>query len=474
MILEALLRAALNTRAFNLTSRHHNSGNFPLIPVSLYPFRFPSWKVIRMYNSKIFSNNATLLLLCLLLTTTSACNGFLTRASPLRGRPQELKEVFPGRGLRITEVFEGAADRAGLKQMDLISRYGDFEVLDSASFYAARDTYQNRSVSEVPIVIWREGKALKVKVEPGALGIDTNEYSQVAYQLDSLITNLDSLQRLPEYMRDREFKDAYTPEKTRDEARRLIDQAESESTLTPAQILVARIYLIPDDAAPEDLKRLSELLAQLVSTQPVSYLHALGNDDFFNKKHYRAAIECLKRYLEANPDDVSMRLNMGQAYSQLHRFAEAETAADYVLDHQLRLSSHGQAIAFGLKAMGTLSRGDYSKAIYFAEKAFDLDQCKCDILLAMLAAAETGDLGTLEQAWLKFQQTLPQEFEKAQFQLAAVKALALAKKNQREPARELARKWKDKDRAEGRLKAYWKIYSCGSDVWTNWNELARN
>jgi tetratricopeptide (TPR) repeat protein len=424
-----------------------------------------------MYNSKHYP---TLLLLCLLLTTTFACNGFPTRASQVRDRPVELKQVFPGRGLRITEVFEGAAERAGLKRMDLIFRYGDFEILDKASFYAARDSYQNRGVSEVPIVIWRDGKALKMKVEPGSLGVDTNEYSTVAYQFDSLMMNLDSLQDIPEYMRDREFKDAYTPEKTRDEARRLIDQAESESTLTPTQILVARIYMIPDDASPEDLKRQSELLAQLVATQPVSYLLALGNDRFLIKKHHRPAIVCLKRYLEVTPDDATMRLNIGYAYSQLRMFAEAEAAADYVLEHQLKLSEHGQSLAFDMKAMSALSRGDYSKAISFAEKAFGLEQCQCDIALVMLAAAETGDLAKFEQASLKFQQTLPQQFEKAQFQLTAARALALVKNNQRDSARELVQTWKDKDRAEGRLKAYWKIYSCGSDVWTNWNELARN
>jgi hypothetical protein len=424
-----------------------------------------------MYNSKHYP---TLLLLCLLLTTTFGCNVFSTRASQVRDRPEELKQVFPGRGLRITEVFEGTAERAGLKRMDLIFRYGDFEILDKASFYAARDSYQNRGVSKVPIAIWRDGKAWKMKVEPGSLGVDTNEYSQVAYQLDSLMMKLDALQQLPAYTRDREFKDAYTPEKTRDEARRLIDQAESESTLTPTQILVARIYLIPDDASTEDLKRQSEMLAQLVATQPVSYLLALGNDHFLNKKHHRPAIECLKRYLEVTPDDAIMRLNMGHAYSQLRMFAEAEAAADYVLDRQLKLSAYWQSLAFDMKAMGALSRADYTKAISFGEKAFDLEQCKCDISLVLLAAAESGDLEKFNQAWLKFQQTLPQEFEQAQFPLAAVKALALVKSNQRDAARELVQKWKDKDRAEGRLKSYWKIYSCGSDVWTNWNELTRN
>jgi tetratricopeptide (TPR) repeat protein len=237
---------------------------------------------------------------------------------------------------------------------------------------------------------------------------------------------------------------------------------------------VARISLILDDASPEDLKRQSEMLVQLISTQPASYLGALGQDRFFEKKHHRPAVECFKRYLEVNPDDVSIRLNMGIAYERLGMFAEAEAAADYIVDHDLDLSDHGWAIANGLKAMGMLSRGDYGKAIDFAQKAFELAQCHCDISLVMLAAAQTGDLQKFGEALRKFQQELPKEFEQKQFQVAAVEALALVKSKQRDRARELTQKWKDKDRVEGRLKAYWKVYPGGSDVWTNWNDLTRN
>ena len=149
----------------------------------------------------------------------------------------------------------------------------------------------------------------------------------------------------------------------------------------------------------------------------------LGQDRFFEKKHHRAAVECFKRHLEVHPDDVSIRLNMGVAYYRLRMFAEAEAAADYVLDHELGLSDHGYAVAYNVKAMGVLSRGDYSKSIFFAEKAFDIEQCHCDISLVMLAAAQTGDLQKLAEASRKFQQALPEEFEKKKLQLAAVEAL---------------------------------------------------
>ena len=69
---------------------------------------------------------------------------------------------------------------------------------------------------------------------------------------------------------------------------------------------------------------------------------------------------------------------------------------------------------------------------------------------------------------------MPAEFEKAKLQITAVEALALVKANQRDRARELTRPWKDTDRIESRLKASWKTYPGGSDVWNNWNELTQN
>jgi len=428
-----------------------------------------------MYISKEFSHYKTLMILCLLVTSSCACNFLPVRAYQARG-PQESKERFSGKGLRITEFLDGSpAQSAGLKRMDIIFRYGDFEIVDDASFFAARDTYENGREREIPIVVSRDGKALRMVVGPGRLGIITNEYGPVAYQFSSLMMRLDGQREIPQYQRDREFKGGYIPEeKILDEARGIIDQAERESTLTPTQILVARIYMIPDDASPEDLKRQSELLAQLVSTQPASYLIMLGQDRFFEKKHHRAAVECFKRHLEVHPDDVSIRLNMGLAYYQLRMFAEAEAAADYVLDHQLGLSDHGHEVAYNVKAMGLLSRGDYSGSIFFAEKAFEIEQCHCDILIVLLAAAQTGDLQKLAEASHRFQQALPEEFENGKLQLTALEAYALVKSDQRPRARLLAQQWKDTDRVEGRLKSYWKIYPGGSDVWNNWNELTRN
>ena len=113
------------------------------------------------------SHYKTLMVLCLLVTGTSACNFLPVRASQVRSA-QESKEPYSGKGLVISSFLEGSpAPRAGLKQLDIIFRYGDFEIVDDASYFAAREAYENRRESEISIVVWRGGKAVSVTVGPG-------------------------------------------------------------------------------------------------------------------------------------------------------------------------------------------------------------------------------------------------------------------------------------------------------------------
>ena len=428
-----------------------------------------------MRSSRNSSNARSLLILCLLATTTYGCSTFLRARAAHRGL-QESKEKYPGRGLRITVVHpDSPSERAGLKMMDTIFRYGDFAIVDDASFFTARDHYDNGREREIPLVIWRAGKARRIAVPPGKLGIESIEDSPVAQKFSSLMNHLVAQQQIFGFASKREFKNSYIPpEKIVAQAKAIIDQAEREATLTPNQILVARIYMIPDDASPEDLKRQSELLAQVISTQPASYVAWLGQDRFFANKHYRPAVECLKRHLEVHPDDVSIRLNLGIAYTQIGMFNEAEAAADYVLDNELPLAEHGYVVAYGVKAMVALSRGDYAKTILLSEKAWELEQNRSDIARVMLAAAQTGDVQKVTEASRKYKEVLPAEFEKAKLQRTAVEALALVRANQRDRARELTWAWKDTDEIEHRLKASWKTFPGGSDVWNNWKELTRN
>jgi tetratricopeptide (TPR) repeat protein len=431
-----------------------------------------------MFNSTQVLQLKLIVALCLL---SAAC---ASAYAALPGRPPSQTpsspapaEQPPGRALRILEVDEGMpAQTAGLQSMDLLSRYGEFEIVDDASYFAAREFYEKSPDARVRIVVWRGRQRLTATVPPGRMGIETNEYNPVSYKFDSLMERVNSLLNVPEYMRDREFKESFAvpPEKTLEEARRLIDRAEQEGSITPAQLLVARIYLTLDDAPPEEIKTQAELLKKLCSTNPDSYVIYLGERLFLPKKRYRAAVECYKQHLNVYPDDVSVRLNLGFAYYHLGMSDEADAAADYVLDKHLGMGDLGFRIAWQIKAMAALGHHDYAKSISFAEKSFANTPASFDISLIELAAAQNGDLQKVEDAARRFQELLPEKYERLRMQVDAVLAYALVKNNLRDAARQVILKWKDVDRIEGRLNEHWRIYPGGSDVVQNWKELARD
>jgi tetratricopeptide (TPR) repeat protein len=433
-----------------------------------------------MFNSTEALQHKLIVALCLLSAAGGSAYAALRGHCRLSSRTQSSQapaEQPPGRALRILTVDEGGpAQTAGLQPMDLLSRYGEFEIVDNASYFAARESYEKSPDARVKIVVWRGRQRLTATVPPGWLGFESNEYNPVYYKFDALMERVNNLVAIPAYQRDHEFKDSFAvpPEKTLEEARSLIDRAEQDGSITPAQVLVARIYMILDNAPPEEIKKQAELLRKLCSTNPDSYVIFLGEKLFLAKKRYRAAIECYKQHLKVEPDDESTRLNLGYCYYHLGMSDEADAAADYVLDKRPGLSDLGFRIAYQIKAMAALGHHDYDKSISFAEKSFAITPASFDISMIQLAAAQKGDLQKVEYAARKFQELLPEKYEQLRMQVDAVLAYALVKNNLRDAARQVILKWKDVDRIEGRLSWYWDVYPGGSDVAQNWKELARD
>lgn len=421
--------------------------------------------------------NKAILFLCFLgMACLCSCAAMLARTSKLsdgKGTPGHP----PTRGLRVTQVFSGSeAEAAGIHSGDLITHYGEYQIVDDAGFFAARDHYEEAHTPTVEIVVWRGVLPMSAKVRTGWLGVDTVEGDKVSQEFSSLMNRIKAMRDLPEYMLDREFKGQFTegPTKILEKAKALIDQAERDGTLTPAQVLVARIYLVLDDAPQENQVRQAELLKQLLATQPVSYIHMLGNDRFFNDKRYRAAVACLSHYLKTEPDDISMRLNLAFAYTALGMYMEAADSADYVFEHNLDLAKHGYYVAYEVKAIAALGRKDYTNSIQFARKAFASEPEPYPLMLAQLAAAQMGDRGRFEAANQQLQEALPAKYVELKLEVDAVRAYALVKGNQRDPARKLVRQWKDLDRAEGKVISFWRQFPDGMDVSRNWADLMRN
>ena len=132
--------------------------------------------------------------------------------------------------------------------------------------------------------------------------------------------------------------------------------------------------MILDDAPVEDQQRLEGLLQELIASQPQNYIEYLGSDRFFKDERYRAAIACFKEHLKTSSDDVSIRLNLGFAYNKLAMYNEANSAADFVFEHELKLSEYGRSVGYQVKATASLGLKDYPATIEYAKKAFSVDQ----------------------------------------------------------------------------------------------------
>ena len=393
------------------------------------------------------------------------------------GQPPVSSDNSQMAGLMINEIeSDGPASKAGLKLRDIIIQYGDMPVLDDASFFRARDVYAKRGVKSVEIVVGRVGsRHLKFTVPPGRLGIFSDEYNIVLQKFNALMHDIEFLGKLSQEEIEQmiaagSFKE--TPQMIARKAEQLIEQAEQEKTLTNEQILAARIYMIPDEATPQDEARRQKLLRELLSNQSETFILSLGQERFFENKKYRAAVVCLNQYLKNDPSDVSARLNSGVAYNSLSMFKEADAAASYVIEQKLPLSTHGYVVLYGVKAYAAIGNGDYRTGMAFVEKSFDLSPNDFEMCLWLLAAAQSGDIQQFYSVKDKCREIIPDDYERLQFQVDAVEAYALAKSNHRDRAQELVNKWKEPKNFVTRVTKYWRKYPSGSDVIKNWKELA--
>ena len=404
-------------------------------------------------------------------------SAILIAGSPAFGQAEFREPVNdernPGRGLRVLQVDAGGtAARLRLQPMDMLTRYGKFEIIDHSSYFKAREAY-DKLVPSVEIEVWRGDTRLKTKVPTGPLGIDTMEDNPVAFQFRLIMQSIEVGRQIPEYQRGVEFTDVEDENKALEKGRAFIDAAERDGTLTRSQILVARIELILDNAPEAELNKQKELIATFISTEPVAFCYYLGTE-LWKRKHFRAAIPLLKRYLGSYPDDLETRLNVGYAAFHIGSWDEAEAAADHILRNPERLAEQGFVVAYQNKMMAALARKDFSNSIVFAEKCFEIKQTGFFLSVMLLAAAQKGDIEKFKEASHKFQETLPADYEKYKFRIDAAEALALVKNNQEDLGREIVQRGKTIDRVEGRLKYFWSYYPHGMDIVDNWQRLAKN
>lgn len=426
-----------------------------------------------MPNRSSAPRRSLLPLLLIVILAGCTCSFAQSRLADLPEGNREPPKV----GVRIIEVDpEGQLAKAGVEVMDLLSRYGKFTVVDHSTYYKAREFYLKTPDQKVKVRIWRGRMPRTIEVLPGMIGGDTNEYSTVAYQLDSAMMRVNVLKEVSDFRRMVEFKSEFENggmEAAIAQAREIIDRAEADGSLTPVQIVVGRIGLILDNAPEDELHKLNALLVDFVQNQPTEYIGWLGNK-FLEQGHYKTARRLLKEYLSRDPEEISVRLNLGEACLRLGLWSEAEAIADQVLTNTDDLWAEGLFAAYEQKAFGALSRSDYNTCIAFAEKAFAMNGGTIEIEMVQLAAALSGNMEKFLEASKKRKEVLPKEFETLKLQIDSLEALALSVNGNDALAREVIARSTEKDRVEARLKHYWRRYPQGNKVVENWLRLTKN
>ena len=415
------------------------------------------------------------LIICLLAISCCGCSALFARTRRLEVS-QDGNGKMPERGLRVISVFDDSpAQSAGIQKLDVITQYGDYQIVDDASFFAARNHYDEAHEPTVEIVVWRGSSRMTGRVRSGWLGVDSVDNDRVSQNFLFMMKQVTAQSKMPGYMEDVDFKERLSggPVFLLKNAREMIDQAERDNSLTPAQVLVDRIYLILDDASPKQQQYQAELLTQLLATQPVNYIQMLGQDKFFNDERYRPAAVCLNHYLKTSPDDVSMRLNLAVAYNHIQKYEEADKEVDYVFAH-LRFSEYGRLVGNQAKAVAALGQKDYQRSLAFAEKAYAYRHESYPLMLEQLAAAQLRDRERFVQAAQQLQEDLPNQFAERKLELAAVDAYSLSKSNSRDEAQKIVNQWKDTYRTKDTVASYWLGFPGGIDVARNWVQLMKN
>lgn len=412
---------------------------------------------------------------CLLLTVvlTGFASTFAQTQQP--DLPEGNREP-PKLGVRVIEIIpDGQAEAAGVQTMDLLAKYGKFTVVDHSTYYKAREFYLRDPKVKVKLVFWRGRSPYTIEVLPGRIGMDTNEYNVVSYQIDAVLKHAELMDQIPEYKRQVEFKTEFEKESIDAivrNAREMIDRAEAEGSLTATQLLVARIRSIHDNATEEELKKQEVLVAEFLRSQATEYIGYLG-ENLKGQYHFRPARAFLKQYLLTDPDNVPVRINFGYVNTKLGLWADVEADADLLLSNPEDIEPDEFCRIYQQKALGALSRSDYDTSIAFAEKAFANEGDIFEIGLIQLAAALKGDLEKIDEASRLFQQKLPKDYETFKFPLDSARALALAVSGQDELARAVIARWAQKDRVEGRLKYFWRHYPQGNKAVENWVRLSK-
>lgn len=392
------------------------------------------------------THGAALALACLLSIAAAACT---PTPAPNTNAPQVEAVPEATNGMQVLAVEDGSAAMAGgLMPRDIIVAIGNVDTPTGAALEAAVVAARAAN-APLEVVVVRDRLLATAKIGGDLAGVVTRPW------VGALELQLGFLER-----------------GDREKAQLALDAGIAENLLSPAQVLVGKLVMIPKGKTPADVSARTDLVKQLAAASTPDDLKRFANDYLLGRGYNDAALLAFETYLQQRPDDFSARLNLAVAETYVGNHAEAEREVARVeKDGVNQISPQGLQLIDQVRAWSALAKKDYPTAVSRFAAMVERQPPTTDYatyLRYLYALAKARDMEKFAAGLAKLKEAAIQ-LRGLDNQAYLLEAFALAEQGKRNEAAAIVA------RAEPVLPQpvldFWKALPGGDEVVSTWNSL---
>jgi tetratricopeptide (TPR) repeat protein len=351
----------------------------------------------------------------------------------------------PAGFLVLSVRLRSKAVLVGLQPGDIITNYNGTGVTNYASYRAAVDGNLADKATSVTLTVYRAGSPLQISAPPGLLGFDGRDWTP----LSDIVVKMIRADRT-------------------DQAKALLAGSD-KSIIPPEELLTVRLLLMGEHD-PGSGEVLRQLMTHRVRLDTVA-------TKFMDASQYKTAQTLLLKAVEADPEDISAKINLVVAYDWAGQFDDADRAIQDVLAHHRDdLADYGWFLL--LKARGDIyiSRKNYVAAAADLQKAIELvpdEEDRRVRLRYLFALAKLGDAQEFERGVAFCEKYSIQETPKLGNWIDALRAYVLSRNGAEAEAKATVEKWRNDANRRKTVVEYWSAVPGGADVAETWDRLLK-
>jgi hypothetical protein len=335
-----------------------------------------------------------------------------------------------------------------LKPGDIVIKYGNDIVADGKSFEEARNRRIAADISTVTLTVMRNGRPLQLDVPVGRLGFDGRNWT---YLLDRILY-LVRHNQIPQ-------------------AQQLVTEAEANHSLSPEDLLIAKLHLIPEKDSSQAPMR-DKLVANLASHLTVERIDVTLHT-FFESEQFGVVAALLKRVKAS----TVTKQGYGAMFAAMQgNLDDAERSVNHIIETQgASLSPSGTVFVFNIKGYIHEMRGQFERSAEAFHQALQSAPEYSDERLRLhllLSVAKSADAVRFEQTAAYCFSHPGEGFADRKTEVDALRAYVLATTNHQDAARTVMKRWKDDREAQRRMREYWSAAPGGETIVSTWDELA--